>query len=136
MRRLSLSLIAGLIVIAPILSATPASAASLSMGCNIQPSSNDNFTTACTTIYAVSSYTVGYYVQGGTGTYTYSWTPPVDRTILAGCTSTSASCVISTGAQRDQILTASVVVTQGSSQTDFSATAFIPGNGGCGSKQC
>jgi hypothetical protein len=135
MRKIFLPLVAALIAVGPILwAAAPASAASLTMGCNIQPSANDNFTDPCGTTYAAQSYTVDYYVQGGSGTYTYSWTPPAGKTIVAGCTSTSASCVISTRATQDQQLTGSVVVTQGSTHTDFSALAYL--NAVCGTMFC
>jgi hypothetical protein len=135
MRKLFLLLAAAMIALGiPVLSVIPASAASLSMGCNIQPSGNDNFTTACGTTYARSSYTVDYYVQGGSGTYTYAWTPPAGKTIVEGCTSTSPSCTISTAAPRDQELTGSVVVTQGSTHTEFSATAIL--NAVCGTMFC
>jgi hypothetical protein len=135
MRKLSLPLAAVLIALgSSIFSVSPASAASLSMGCNIQPSSNDNFSSACETTLASGTYTVDYYVQGGTGSYTYAWTPPSGKTIVAGCTSTSASCIVSTRAVQDQELTGSVVVTQGSSQTNFSAIAVL--DAVCGTMFC
>lgn len=133
MRKLFLLLAAAMIAFGiPVLSVIPASAASLSMGCNIQPSGNDNFTSVCGTTYARSSYTVDYYVQGGSGTYTYAWTPPAGQPIVEGCTSTSPSCTIST--TPGQVLKGSVVVTQGSTQADFSANAKI--NAVCGTMFC
>jgi hypothetical protein len=118
----------------PALSINPASASSLTMGCNIQPSANDNFGGVCTTAYAAGTYTVDYYVQGTIGGETYAWTPPTGKAIVGGCTSTSASCVISTSAHQDMELTGSVVVTQDGSEYDFSATAFL--NAVCGKMFC
>jgi hypothetical protein len=119
---------------ASVLSASPASASSLTMGCNIQPSANDVFSSVCGTTYAAGTYSVDYYVQGTIGGETYAWTPPAGKPIVAGCTSTSASCVITTSAHQDMELTGSVVVTQDGPQYDFSATAIL--DAVCGPEFC
>jgi hypothetical protein len=125
MRWLFLSLAAAAMAFSvPVLSVSSASADALTMGCNIQPSANDNFSFHCTTTYYATSYGVDFYVQGQTGTYTYVWTPPAGSTIIQGCTSTSATCQVK-GFSGDQLV-ASVVATQGGVQTDLSAKATIP----------
>lgn len=134
-RKVLLVLVAALIGFgAPVLSVTPSWASSLTMGCNIQPSGNDVFSGVCETLDAAGTYTVDYYVQGTTGGESYAWTPPAGKPIVVGCTSTSASCVISTSAHQDMELTGSVVVTQDGSEYDFSAIAIL--NAVCGRMFC
>lgn len=137
MRRLSLLMVAAIISFGvPALSVTPSSAAiPTGSGCNVQPSSNDNFSSVCTTDRAVSSYTVDYFIPGEPSTATYAWTPPSGKTIVGGCTSTSPSCVISTpGLRLDQELTGSAVITVNGVHTNFSATAIL--SAVCGSEFC
>ena len=134
MRKALLSLAAAVIAFGvPALSLSAASAASSpTLGCNIQPSGNDNFTHVCGTNVAANTYGVTYQVQGGTGTF--SWTPPSGVTVTNGCTSTSNICQIEVSAGGDQSLTASVVVTQGGSSVTLSARAVI--NAVCGHVFC
>jgi hypothetical protein len=139
MRRLFLSLAAAAIALGvPALSVNPASADALTMGCNVQPSANGNFSSLCTTSISADSYKVDYFVQGQTGTYTYAWTPPAGFTIVVGCTSATAYCTIKVPSEdTDQRLQATVVATQGSVQTSLSATARLLGTGGsCGKQFC
>ncbi len=139
MRRLFLSLAAAAMALGvPFATVSSASADTLTMGCNVQRSANDNFTTPCTTSFSETSYSVTYLVQGQTGTYTYAWTPPAGFTILQGCTSTTAYCAITVPSlNTDQRLTASVVATQGGVPTSLSATARLLGTGGsCGKMFC
>jgi hypothetical protein len=132
MRRTALPLtaaVAAVMIVAALGVAAPAIAATgPSLTCNIQPSGNDNFSPRCTTTYARNVYTLDYLAQGGTGTYTYSWTYPTPSTVLAGCTSTSGDCEISvhqgTG---DSSFVATVVLTQNGTNTTLTSTAFIPG---------
>ena len=136
MRKALLTLAAAMIAIGvPALSVSAASAAGPSLGCNIQPSYNDNFTGGCGTPVAATAYGVTYLVQGTTGTPSFAWTVPSSGKVAAGCTSTSDVCSINVRAlAEDQRLTASVVVTQGGSSTTLSATAFI--NAVCGRFFC
>jgi hypothetical protein len=137
MRKALLSLAAAVIAFgAPALSVSAASAASgPSLGCNIQPSTGNNFTHSCGTSDAADTYGVTYLVQGGTGTFSYAWTVPSSGTVADGCTSTSNICVIDVRAvEEDQRLTASVVVTQNDSSATLSATAII--NAVCGKVFC
>jgi hypothetical protein len=118
----------------PALSVSAASAASgPSLGCNIQPSTSDNFAKVCSTSDAASTYGVTYQVQGGTGTF--AWTVPSAGTVADGCTSASDICVMDVSAVNvDRRLTASVVVTQNGSSTTLSATAIL--NAVCGRVFC
>jgi hypothetical protein len=137
MRKALLSLAVALVTFgAPALSVSAASAASgPSLGCNIQPNHNDNFTTGCGTSDAATNYGVTYLVQGGTGTFSYAWTVPSSGTVAEGCTPASDTCVIDVrGLEEDQRLTASVVVTQNGSSQTLSATAII--NAVCGKVFC
>jgi hypothetical protein len=137
MRKALLSLAAAVIAFgAPALSVDAASAASSpSLGCNIQPSTGDNFDQFCGTSDAASTYGVTYLVPGGTGTFSYAWTVPNSGTVALGCTSTSNTCVIDVSAnEEDRRLTASVVVTQDGSSATLSATALI--NAVCGDVFC
>jgi hypothetical protein len=138
MRKVLLLVAAGLVAFgAPVLSLAPAASAASgpTLGCNIQPSGNDNFTPRCTTSYARSKYTVDYFVSGGSGTYTYAWTPPTGGTIVAGCTSTNPDCELTfEHGSEDSTLKATVVLTQGSTKTTLTATAFIPAV--CGTMFC
>lgn len=139
MRKLFLLLAAAAITFgAPALSVTSASADTLTMGCNIYPSGNDNFTTPCWTMISATSYDVVYLVQGQTGTYTYAWSQPAGFTILAGCTSTDAACEIKVpSSDVDQRLIATVIATQGGVQTSLQAAARLLGTGGsCGRQLC
>jgi hypothetical protein len=137
MRKALLSMAVAVIALgAPALSVSAASAASgPSLGCNIQPSTGDNFTPFCGTSDAAGTYGVTYLVQGGTGTFSYAWTVPSGGKVADGCTSTSDICVIDVSASGvDRRLTASVVVTQDGSSETLSATAII--NAVCGSVFC
>jgi hypothetical protein len=74
-------------------------------------------------------------VQGGTGTFSYVWTPPSGGTVVSGCTSTSSECAISVHhGESDQDLKASVVATQDGTSMTLSATAII--NAVCGKDFC
>jgi hypothetical protein len=137
MRKAFLSLAAALIALGgTAFSVTAASAASgPTLGCNIQPSGGDSFTSTCGTGDASSSYGVTYEVQGQSGTVSYAWTPPASGTVTSGCTSTSDVCSISVrGLEEDQRLTATVVVTENGSPTTLSSTAII--NAVCGKVFC
>jgi hypothetical protein len=137
MRKAMLTLAAAMVALGvPALSVSAASAASgPSLGCNIQPDTNDNFVSTCGTSDAASSYGVTYLVQGTTGTPSFAWTVPSVGTVAEGCTSTSDTCVIDISANgEDRRLTASVVVTEGGSATTLSATAII--NAVCGKVFC
>ncbi len=126
MRRLFLSLAAAAIAFGvPALAASPVSASTLTMGCNVQPSAHDTFPLGCGTGYVSQNYTVDFAVSGQTGTDTYAWTPPAYFPIVSGCTSTSTYCIIR-AYEGAGLLRGSVVVTQGGVQTDFSATAMVP----------
>jgi hypothetical protein len=120
---------------APFIGASPASAfGGETLGCSVNPGGYGSGTADCGTSVPASSYSVGYNVQGGSGTYTYSWTVP-GGIITAGCTSTTSYCAIRVSeVANDRFLTASVVITQGSSHATLSATAYIPA--GCGSFLC
>jgi len=136
-RKALLSLAAAVLAFgAPALSVSAASAASgPSLGCNIQPSTGDNFSAVCGTSDAANMYGVTYLVQGGTGTFSYAWTVPSAGTVADGCTSTSDICVIDVSAvEQDRRLTASVVVTQDGSSATLSATAIL--NAVCGKVFC
>ena len=104
--------------------------------CNIQPNSNDVFhPIQCGTTKVASSYTVDYFAQGGSGVFTYAWTPPSGWPIVGGCTSTSDFCIISTNARgTDRTLPATVVIHQGSSSNTQTVTAFL--NAVCGTMLC
>jgi hypothetical protein len=104
------------------------------MGCNIQPSRNDNFISHCSTSYAATSYEVDYSVAGAASGATFAWTPPAGKTIVSGCTSAYSYCVVSTYAGGDMHLVGSVVVTESGTNYNFSATAFIPAI--CGNEVC
>lgn len=109
----------------PISSASAASSPVLV--CNVQPSGTTAFGSVCDSDYAASAYSVAFLVQGGSGTYSYSWTVPPHFTIGYGCTSTSSSCVLTirgTPVEHDIIM--SVVLTQGGTQTTLTAEAYIP----------
>jgi hypothetical protein len=136
MRKAFLSLAVALIAVgAPAFSMTAASASGPTLGCNIQPSGNDNFTSTCGTGDPSSSYGVTYEVQGTSGTVTYAWTPPSSGTVTSGCTSTSNTCSISVrGLEEDQRLTATVIVTENGSPSTLSSTAII--NAVCGDEFC
>ena len=118
---------------APFIGASPASAfGGETLGCTGRPGYSG--TSQCGTAVPAGYYGVGYFVQGGSGTYTYSWTVPGGM-ITGGCTSTTSYCSIRVAAGAgDRELTASVVITQGSSQATLSATAYLPAV--CGNYLC
>ena len=118
-----------------VMAAGPASAfGGETLGCSISPGRAGTGFCSTSSIPSSGYYSVSYNVQGGSGTYTYSWTNP-GGTVIFGCTSTSNSCAIRVPAvANDQYLTASVVITQGTSHATLSATAFIPAV--CGSYFC
>jgi hypothetical protein len=120
-------------------SALPLSAASAAssptLGCNVQPSANDNFSSVCTTSDAANTYGVTFLVQGGTGTFSYAWTVPSGVTVTDGCTPASNVCVIDVRAvDEDQRPTVSVVASQNGSSVTLSARAMI--NAVCGNVFC
>ena len=136
MRRTALfmSMVAALLI-GVALPLTPASATGPSLACNIQPSNNDNFNVMCGTSIPTTSYTISYVVQGGSGTYTYSWTPPAGGTNTGGCTSTTFYCDVSVHhGDLDHSYVATVVLTQGGTKTTLKSTAFIAGV--CGNMFC
>jgi hypothetical protein len=126
---------ASLALAAPLVGASSASAfGGETLGCSVNPGGYGSGQSSCGTSVPASSYSVGYNVQGGSGSYTYSWTVH-GGTITAGCTSTTDYCAINAiEIANDRYLTASVVITQGSSQATLSATAYIPA--GCGNYLC
>lgn len=109
---------------------TPASAAGLSLGCSISPPGGAVASGFCTTTTAANMYTISYQVQGGSGTYTYSWTPPTGHGIIgiiSGCTSTTFYCNLSARqGMQDSDDVATVVLTQNGTRTTLQAEAFIP----------
>ena len=109
----------------------PASSASSapSLTCNIQPNSNDNFDSGyCGTNVGASSYGVVFWLQGASGSATYTWTYPAGYTVEPGsCTSTSDLCVFDgvSANGEDVSLTVSVAVHVGGTTTSYSDTAFM-----------
>ena len=137
MRKALFSLAAAVIAFGvPALSLSAASAASSpTLGCNVQPSENDNFNSVCSTSDAADTYGVTFLVQGAAGTSSFAWTVPSGITVADGCTSTSDLCVIDVRAvAEDQRPTVSVVVTQNGSSVSLSARALI--NAVCGNVSC
>lgn len=134
-----LVMLAGLMVAFGTLSIPASSASSApSLTCNIQPNSNDDFGSGfCGTQYTSSSYTVDYWLQGQSGSATYSWTYPAGYDVDPGtCTSTSDLCIL-TGVSangQDLSLTATVVVSAGGTRTSYSVTAWL--NAVCGDVFC
>jgi hypothetical protein len=122
-----------------VLSLVPTSPAaaigSETLGCRISPSQTWQYTPErCHTTYASSQYTVSFTVLGGSGSYRYSWRPPVAQ-IVDGCTATTNSCnVRAYGVGASQSLRATVTITQSGRSRTLSATAHIPAN--CGSVLC
>jgi hypothetical protein len=114
-----------------IVSGVPLTAASATSGpaldCRISPNAGGvGFTPGfCGTSRAASSYTIAFEVQGGSGTYTYTWTYPGGYTV-AGCTSASDICSVEgVSAIHDVNLSVTVVIQQGSSSATLSASAAI-----------
>ena len=125
-----LVMLAALIVAFGTLSIPASSASSApSLTCNIQPSSDDIFSSGfCGTNVGASSYGVVFWLQGASGSATYTWTYPAGYTVESGsCTSTSDLCVfdgVSANAE-DVSLTVSVAVHVGGTTTSYSDTAFM-----------
>jgi ABC-type sugar transport system substrate-binding protein len=137
MRKALLSLAVAVVAFgAPALSLSAASAASgPTLGCNVQPSANDNFSSVCTTSDAANTYGVTFLVQGQSGTASFAWAVPSGVTPADGCTSTSDVCVIDVSAVGEDVrLPVSVVVTQNGSSVTLSARAML--NAVCGRVFC
>ncbi len=120
-----------------LLSTGPASAfGGETLGCQIQPSTHTTFTPGCGTSLASSSYTVEYYVQNTSGSYTYAWTLPTGSGVRVanGCATTDNWCTVSAPSYVDQHLTAKVTLSQGGATETLSSTAII--NEVCGSMFC
>jgi hypothetical protein len=134
-RKVLLALAAAVIALSAAPAAAAFAASSPVLTCNIQPNSNDVFhATSCGTTKVASSYSVDYYAQGGSGTYTYAWTWPSGYS-FAGCTSSSDFCILQgVRAFEDLSLVATVVIKQGSSSTTQSVTARL--NAVCGNMLC
>lgn len=128
MRKALLALAAAAAIIFSVVAPTAASATSApALACNIQPNTSSAFTTGtCTTHVAASSYDVAFQVQGGSGTYTYTWTHPSGYTVY-GCTTTSDYCTLGgvSAAGRDVHITVGVVLHQGTSSTALTETAHL-----------
>jgi hypothetical protein len=128
MRRASLLVAAAVLASGvPFLAAGHASASSSpGLECEVAPGHGTFTPRSCGTTIPSSLYTLDYLVTGGSGTYTYSWTRPAGTTVLAGCTSASSDCEVSIPDNGSDIMaTATVVLTQGSTQTTVLATAHI-----------
>jgi hypothetical protein len=128
MRKALLALAAAAAIIFGVVPPTAASAASgPALACRISPNvSGVGFTAGfCGTSRAASSYSIQFEVQGGSGTYTYTWTYPSGYTVV-GCTSASDICSVEgVQANHDVFLGVTVVIQQGSSSATLSATAAI-----------
>jgi hypothetical protein len=127
MRKALLALAATAAIIFSVVPPTAAFATSApTLGCRISPNGNGLVTTGfCGTNRAASSYSIQFLVQGGSGTYTYTWTYPSGYTVV-GCTSASDTCTVEgVHANHDVNLSATVVVQQGSSSATLSASAAI-----------
>jgi hypothetical protein len=96
------------------------------LACRIAPNSDGTYHPGfCGTNRAASSYTIAFEVQGGSGTYTYTWTYPSGYTV-SGCTSASDICtMVGVHATTDVNLAVTVVIHQGSSSATLSASASI-----------
>lgn len=128
MRKALLALAAAAAIIFSVVLPTAASATSGPvLSCLIEPNAGAAGLTPgfCGTGKATSSYSIAFEVQGGSGTYTYTWTYPSGYTVN-GCTSASGSCTLEgVHANHDVNLTVSVVIQQGSSSATLYATAAI-----------
>lgn len=127
MRKVLLAPAAATAIIFSAVSPAVASAASGPvLACRIEPNSVSAFEPGfCGTDRAASSYTIAFEVQGGSGTYTYTWTYPSGYTV-SGCTSASSSCSLGgVTATHDVDLAVTVVIHQGSSSATLSASAAI-----------
>jgi hypothetical protein len=94
-----------------------------SLACHVNNGSNGS--PECGPPAPAGSYTVVFQVLGGSGTYGYSWS--VNATPVAGCTSTSNSCLVSAASvSHDQEIDASVTISQSGQFATLHADAVIP----------
>lgn len=116
----------------------PKSLVGTTLKCRVQPGPLTYHEDACYSAYAADGYTVGYLVFAPAGgSYSYQWQVPNSngQSIVGGCTSVSASCVLSVTGRRDSDNTIGVTVTDlinGGSISDYAsysipATCFPPG---------
>jgi hypothetical protein len=127
MRKAMLALAAAAAIVFSVVPATAASATSGPvLACRVEPNSVGTFEPGfCGTNRAASSYTIAFEVQGGSGTYTYTWSYPSGYTVY-GCTSASDSCSVEgVSAAHDVNIGVTVVIQQGSSSATLSASAAI-----------
>lgn len=95
-----------------------------SLGCFVNSGVPGVYTSECLAANPQPSYDVVFQVLGESGSYTFSWSVG-GGTIVAGCTSTSDSCIIHVLSNRLQIIPVSVTLSQGGQQRTVSATAEI-----------
>ncbi|MGW4640978.1 hypothetical protein ACWEN6_20800 [Sphaerisporangium sp. NPDC004334] len=130
-RTISLSLFGLVALFAAAVLATPASAASASLACQVIPSTSGSSTTVCGTFRAASSYVIDNAVQGGPASG-YDWQVPSGTKVVGGCNSTTPFCDLSVrAAARDREFVTSVGV-PGSGT--LSVTAVLPAV--CGAFLC
>ena len=108
---------------AAVFSVTPAMAAGPTLACTFSPGDGRFLPGFCENNHPALSYTLTWLVQNATGSARYSWTHP--GAAVDGCTSTSDLCSITVSGRRTNTYTATVVVTQGSTQTTVSASANV-----------
>jgi len=127
---LSLFAIAAMTILFGVLSTGSAAAfGSEQLGCRVAPASiyQPIDSPSCAYTYAPNpTYSISFVVQNGSGTYSYAWSvpSPYSGRIINGCGSSDNWCQFSAGNREDDI-TVSVTLTQGSQQRTISADAYI-----------
>ncbi|MFC4535259.1 hypothetical protein [Sphaerisporangium dianthi] len=109
-RTISLSLLGLAALFGAVTLATPASAASPSLSCQVIPSSTGPSTGVCGTFRAASSYVIDNAVQNGPAGG-YAWSVPSGTRVVAGCQSTTPFCDLSvraTSVDRDFVTSVAV----------------------------
>jgi hypothetical protein len=138
MRKL-LSLVAILVAVLGLIVVSEGSASALggeSLVCRVAPAPvTTPFTNMCSPVDVATTYSTGFEVAGGSGTYTYSWSVPVQQgvTIIAGC-GTSDGCTLSSTSHTFHDITVTLVLTQNGVSETLTAEAVI--DPVCGSSFC
>ena len=135
-----LSLVAVLVATLGLVVVTEGSASALggeSLVCRVAPAPvTTPFTNPCLPVEVATTYTTGFEVVGGSGTYTYSWSVPAQQgvTIIAGCGASDAGCTLSITSHTEHDVTVTLVLTQnGVSETLTAETIIEPT---CGNMFC
>jgi hypothetical protein len=120
--------LAGTVVTAGLLTATPASAlGNETFGCQTSPGPAGPYLGNChnSAKYGPGPFSAGFLVQGAAAGTTYTWTVPAGYQVLAGtCTSTSSGCRVD-NLVGDTGVVVSVKLSQGGQSRTLSATAVI-----------